>query len=121
MLRNQTSPFSIITARQAGSDYGSGEQGKGPNPSEHLEHPGPAAPDTGNNSSNSSKGSSGTAQQTSNSKGGGSLGAAASSSGGAQATIHKDDRPSDESADVKKHNEEMDKKNKGSSGGHGAH
>ena len=79
-------PLSTSPKYFAHSDYGSGDPKSGPNPSEHIEHPGPAAPDT-----------------TGSSSSGGS--------GKGKPTIHseqQDGSSTDES--VRKHNEEMDKR-----------
>jgi len=88
----------------AQQSYGGGEgdpkgekpQDQGPNPSSHLEHPGPEPPTVGGKSEQSKSSSS---SQDSGSK-----------TGGAQPKIHSKAPPTEENDDVKKHNEDMSKR-----------
>jgi len=123
--------FARTQVRFATQDYGSGEgnpagekpQQQGQNPSESLEHPGPAPPkvakgqsssspneDSGSSSSKSSSSSKPSEQSQSNdgaSKTGGGNG---KSVNGAQPKILNANPPATESEEVKEHNKEMDQR-----------
>jgi hypothetical protein len=104
--------------RYAGQDYGSGQgdpkgedpQNQGSNPSADLEHPGPPPPaegqGTGGGPTKAHSGGHNTQQNDSSSAG--SNGSASGS--GAQPKIHNSKVPSEESDDVKQHNEDMGKR-----------
>ncbi|KAK3638729.1 hypothetical protein LTR56_006735 [Elasticomyces elasticus] len=109
--------FSTSTCRAAG-DYG-GDEGAPPgqkpseqigkNPSEHLEHPGPAPPSVaGGSKEQGTKGSGGDQTNASNSQQSGE----SSNKGtqGAQPKIFNPSKPSEESEDVKKHNQQVDQR-----------
>lgn len=95
-----------INRTYAGSSYGGGEgdpkgedpSSQGPNPSADLEHPGPPPPDVG-------KGTGGGPTKAS----GGTESKAKGGSGAAQPKIHSENasKPTEQSHDVKKHNDEM--------------
>ncbi|MCJ1340646.1 hypothetical protein MMC09_005942 [Bachmanniomyces sp. S44760] len=100
---------SLISQRTyAHQSYGGGEgdpkgetpQDQGPNPSEHLEHPGPRSPADGGKSG---AGEGGNASQESSGKGSGRGNAA-------QPKIHSESDPGEPSEDVKSHNEDMKKR-----------
>jgi hypothetical protein len=107
--------------RWATQDYGSGAgdpkgenpQQQGKNPSEHLEHPGPAPPKVAqgksSDSPNEQQASSNKSSQSSESSGSGS-GKESSGKGvkGAQPKILNENPPSEDSPDVKAHNKEME-------------
>lgn len=87
----QVSPLSTSRQNHAHQDYGSGAgnpageepQKQGPNPSAHIEHPGPPPPDLGKESA----------------------------SGSPQPKIHSQDQPTAEHEEhVKKHNEEAEQR-----------
>lgn len=98
MRVSRARPFSLAFTspprRFASSDYGSEQGGQAQgvnqkNPMKHLEHPGPESPAATGQTNSSSDSSS-------------------DSKSGAQPKIHQPKSPKeDESADVKKHNEEM--------------
>ena len=105
--------------RYAGQDYGSGQgdpkgedpQNQGSNPSADLEHPGPPPPaegqGTGGGPTKAHSGGHNTQQNDSSSA---SSNGSASGSSGAQPKIHNSKVPSEESDDVKQHNEDMGKR-----------
>jgi hypothetical protein len=120
-LRTQRAAFSILPRAMATSDYGSGKgdpkgenpQDQGANPSADLEHPGPPPPKEGEGSgAGPTKGG----KETSNS------GQSSEQSKGTQKTdkpqpkISNPEPPSGgESAEVREHNKQMDKKTENAS------
>ncbi|KAK0793604.1 hypothetical protein LTR02_013002 [Friedmanniomyces endolithicus] len=106
--------FTTSTTRTA-SDYGSGEDAPpgqkpseqtGKNPSEHLEHPGPAPPSVAGGSQQSGQQKDdGKSQQQQPSGGDNSKGTQA-----AQPKIFQSSPPKEESEEVRKHNEEVDRR-----------
>ena len=110
---------SIQQKRYASQDYGSGQgdpkgenpQDQGSNPSADLEHPGPPPPAEGQGTGGGptkAHGGGHNTQQNASSNGGGE--GNASSGSGAQPKIHDAKVPSEESDDVRQHNEEMGKR-----------
>ncbi|KAI9737027.1 MAG: hypothetical protein M1834_000616 [Cirrosporium novae-zelandiae] len=98
----------LTSRRLYGSqDYGSGEgdprgsdpKAQGPNPSEHLEHPGPPAPSIPSTNEQSSPNKGGTGNR--------------SKSTNAQPKILNEQEPVEESEDVRKHNEEVERRSSG--------
>ncbi|KAL9054346.1 MAG: hypothetical protein Q9162_004221 [Coniocarpon cinnabarinum] len=77
--------FAASHRRLAHSDYGTGEPKPGPNPSEDQEHPGPPAPDTSSGSSSGNSGAKGK-------------------------PLHFEQQDGTGNEEVRKHNEEMEKR-----------
>lgn len=131
--------LSTIRARQqirfATQDYGSGAgnpagetpEKQGKNPSEHLEHPGPPPPKVAQGKSSSSPNNDQSESQSGKADGGKSSGSSSTSPGqqsqsndgaskqgskkGAQPKILNENPPAkDANEDVKRHNEDMDKR-----------
>lgn len=121
-----TAPRANLQVRFATQDYGSGKgnpagetpEKQGKNPSEHLEHPGPAPPKVAEGKSSSSPnqdGQSSSSTQSTSSQSQSNDGAAQKGSGGqsvkgAQPKILNESAPSKEeqSEDVARHNREME-------------
>ncbi len=105
--------------RYAGQDYGSGQgdpkgedpQNQGSNPSADLEHPGPPPPAVGHGTGGGpTKGHEGGHNTQQNGSSSGGSGGSATDSSGAQPKIHDSKVPSEESDEVKQHNDEMGKR-----------
>ena len=102
----------------AQSSYGGGEgdpkgespQQQGPNPSAHLEHPGPPPPDVGRGSGGgpTKAGDGGNNPQQKGTSDGGESSGPTQSKSGASPKIHSEGTPAEASEDVKKHNEELE-------------
>ncbi|KAL8947568.1 MAG: hypothetical protein Q9222_006160 [Ikaeria aurantiellina] len=121
--RSSPRPSSLATQQHrfyAGQSYGGGQgdpkgenpQEQGANPSADKEHPGPPPPDVGKGTGGgpTKKDGEGHNTQQGSSGGGSEQSGASQSSGGPQPKIHSEKIPTEESDDVKAHNEAMTKR-----------
>lgn len=108
-----TRPFHSAPTLRAQADYGSGDghpaaekpQQQGKNPREDLEHPGPKSPASGKgNASSGGKSSGGDGKKAVETD------KDVKGVKGAKPKIHSEGAPKEQSADVKRHNEEMNER-----------
>lgn len=92
-----------------GDPKGENPQDQGSNPSAELEHPGPPPPDVGKGTGGgpTKKDEGGHNTQENASSGSSKQSGASQSKGGPQPKIHAENSPTEESDDVKAHNEDM--------------
>ena len=121
-LPSTRSSFSAFQQQRsyASQSYGSGQgdpkgerpQEQGANPSAEQEHPGPPPPDVGKNTGGgpTKAGADGHNTQDAPSKGSGGQSGASQSSGPPQPKILSENTPTEESDEVKAHNEDMAKR-----------
>lgn len=120
-----SSPSSLAVRQNryyASQSYGGGQgdpkgetpQEQGSNPSAETEHPGPPPPDvgkgTGGGPTKAGEGGHNTQQNSSSEGSSSGQSGANQSSGGPQPKIHSESIPTEESDDVKAHNEDMGKR-----------
>ena len=115
--RQRLAPAATTQYRFAHQSYGGGEgdpkgenpQDQGSNPSADLEHPGPPPPSVGEGTGGGPTKGSGERQNSAGNTAGSESGSKKSGgpSNGAQPKIHAEGTPTEDSADVKKHNEDM--------------
>ena len=104
ILRALATPRTAIPARRFKSDYGSGEQYDGKNPSEHIEHPGPPPPSAAQGKGGSKQQQSSESKQPSSGK--------SKSSEGAEPKILNESPPKEgeEPNDVAEHNKDVSRR-----------
>ncbi|KAK5108363.1 hypothetical protein LTR62_008393 [Meristemomyces frigidus] len=121
-LSRTTPRLAFTNSRRNASDYGSPEgdqvkespKDRGPNPSEHLEHPGPPPPSTaGKSEQTTDKGGKDTSSSSDSGSGSSNGGSSKSGTQAAQPKILNESPPQGDQApeEVQKHNREMDARN----------